>query len=61
MLIACGIPALTWDEEFTSREATVAIGPRGPRGRKVDPGRIDRVAAALLLQDYLERRAGLTE
>ena len=55
-LTAGGIPACTWDEQFTSREATAAIGRRRPRGRRSDPGRVDRMAAALTLQDYLEHR-----
>ncbi len=57
-LAAAGIPACTWDEQFTSREATEAVGRRRHRGRRRDPGRVDRVAAALILQDYLEHRHG---
>ncbi len=52
-LAAGGLPACTWDEQFTSREAAAATGRRG---RAADPGRIDRVAAALMLADYLEHR-----
>ena len=50
-LTAGGIPACTWDEQFTSRAAATAIGRRRRQG---DRGRIDRMAAALMLQDYLE-------
>lgn len=50
-LTAGGLPARTWDEQFTSRAAATAIGRRRRQG---DRGRIDRMAAALMLQDYLE-------
>lgn len=53
-LAAGGVPACTWDEQFTSRAAAAATR-RGRRGR-TDPGRIDRVAAALMLADYLQHR-----
>ena len=49
-----GVPACTWDEQFTSRAAVTAIGRHRPRRRRGDRGRIDRMAAALMLQDYLE-------
>ena len=51
-LAAGGLPACTWDEQFTSRTAAAATGRRAS-----DRGRIDRVAAALMLADYLEHRA----
>lgn len=50
-LTARGVPARTWDEQFTSRAAATTIGRRRRRG---DRGRIDRMAAAHMLQDYLE-------
>lgn len=58
-LAAGGVPACTWDEQFTSRAAAAATGRRGQRGRRArtDPGRIDRVAAALMLADYLQHRS----
>lgn len=56
-LTAGGQPARTWDEQFTSRRAAAAAGRRAARRRATDPGRIDRVAAALILADYLEHRA----
>ena len=52
-LAARGVPACMWDEQFTSRAAATAIAPRR---RRADRGRIDRMAAALMLQDYLEHR-----
>lgn len=51
-LAAGGVPACTWDEQFTSRAAAAATGRRA----RTDPGRIDRVAAALMLADYLQHR-----
>ena len=54
-LTAGGVPACTWDEQFTSRAAATAIGRRLRRG---DRGRIDRMAAALMLQDYLDHGQG---
>lgn len=53
-LTAQGVPACTWDEQFTSRAAVAATGRRRPGRRRGDRGRIDRMAAALILQDYLE-------
>ncbi len=49
-----GVRACTWDEQFTSRAAVTAIGRHRPGRRRGDRGRIDRMAAALMLQDYLE-------
>lgn len=58
-LAAGGQPACTWDEQFTSRQAAAVTGRRAAatRRRAADPGRIDRVAAALMLADYLQHRA----
>ena len=53
-LTAGGVPACTWDEQFTSRDAAGAVGRRHARGGRGDRGRIDRTAAAFMLQDYLE-------
>ena len=53
-LTGVGVQACTWDEQFTSRDAVTAIGHHRPRRRRGDRGRIDRMAAALMLQDYLE-------
>lgn len=55
-LTAGGIPACTWDEQFTSRKAVRTVGWRHKGGRRPDPGRIDKAAAAVLLQDYLAHR-----
>lgn len=60
-LVTEGVLAIVWDEQFTSREATEIIGRRRRySNREKNSGRIDRVAAALMLQDYLEWRSGST-
>ncbi|MBC7104825.1 MAG: Holliday junction resolvase RuvX [Firmicutes bacterium] len=55
---ALGIPVVLWDERFTSAAAErllVSADVRRARRRRV----IDKVAAALILQNYLEaRRSG---
>ena len=61
-LVTEGVLAIVWDEQFTSREATEAIGRRRRySNRERNSGRIDRVAAALMLQDYLECHSGSTK
>ena len=45
-----------WDERFTSEMAKEAIHAAGTtRKARRDRGRIDAAAAAILLQDYLDR------
>lgn len=51
------IPVVLWDERLTTVEAErlmIEAGMRRERRRR----RIDRVAAALILQTYLDRRDG---
>jgi putative Holliday junction resolvase len=49
------IPVETWDESFTSVNATRALIDGGlSRKRRRQKGRIDEMAARLLLQEYLE-------
>jgi putative pre-16S rRNA nuclease len=52
-----GIPVYPEDERLTSREAEsrLALHERDWRKRKVQ---LDAAAAAVILQDYLDRRAG---
>ena len=57
---AAGLPAELWDERFTSvmaaaalREARPRRGPRAAASRRADT---DRVAAAVLLQSFLDSR-----
>lgn len=47
------VPVVLWDERLTSHEAQEILKERGERlrGRK---GRLDQVAAAVLLQSYLD-------
>ncbi|MGC8762302.1 MAG: Holliday junction resolvase RuvX [Acidobacteriota bacterium] len=48
-----GVAVVLWDERLTSHEAAAILRERGerPEGRK---GRLDQVAAAVLLQSYLD-------
>lgn len=57
-----GLPVFYWDERFTSVEAERVLklkrsGPAGGKSRLVQKGQVDRLAAVLLLQSYLD--AGL--
>lgn len=45
-----GVAVVFWDETLTSWEAEEIIKERGGREK---PGEVDRLAAALILQDYL--------
>ena len=47
---ATGVGIVYWDEALTSWEAAEILKERGRRKR---PGEIDRLAAALILQDYM--------
>ena len=57
---------ILWDETLTSWEAEQILreqgrgrpaGKRRGRRNRYDPGEVDRVAASLILQDYLEQRS----
>jgi len=49
------VPVETWDESFTSVEARRTFLDGGMKKRKrQEKGRVDEMAARLLLQDYLE-------
>jgi putative Holliday junction resolvase len=50
-----GIPVHTWDERLTTVQATRSLGPL-KRGRREDKGARDAVAAAILLQAYMDSR-----
>lgn len=45
-----GLPAVLWDERYSSREAEAALREMGV---KAQGGRVDPVAAAIVLTDYL--------
>jgi putative Holliday junction resolvase len=51
-----GLPVELWDERLTSLEADRFLRESGADRRK-QPGLRDRVAAQILLQSYLDRRA----
>ncbi len=53
-----GVAVVTWDERFSSVRAKEAIRAAGA-GRKArrDRGRVDRAAAAVILQEYLDEQA----
>jgi putative Holliday junction resolvase len=54
-----GIPVETWDESFTSVRAKQAHIDGGMRRReRRNRGRVDEMAARLLLQDYLDAPHG---
>jgi putative Holliday junction resolvase len=50
-----GVPVELCDERFTTRSASSALEESGIRGRRQKASR-DRVAAQLILQDFLDRR-----
>jgi putative Holliday junction resolvase len=49
-LQAGGLAAVLWDERYSSREAEEALRQMGVKSRG---GRVDPVAAAIILEDYL--------
>lgn len=51
------IPIEFWDESFTTRQAEESLALRGQRGKKAK-ARVDAVAAAFILQSYLDAHAG---
>jgi putative Holliday junction resolvase len=48
-----GLPYTFWDESFTSQLASDSLRARGIRAKE-QKGRLDAVAAAFILQDYLD-------
>jgi putative Holliday junction resolvase len=50
------IPIVFWDESFSSKRAESALHAQGYRGQKVKD-RVDAVAAAIILQSYLDAQA----
>lgn len=49
------IEIVKWDERYTSEMAKRRIAEAGGRLRRDNRGRLDAAAAAIILQDYLER------
>ena len=54
---ACDISVETYDERLSSKEARTQLAAAGVSGRQVK-GLVDKVAASLFLQSYLDREAG---
>ena len=50
------IPVEFWDESFSTKQAEASLRARGKRGKKVKE-RVDAVAAAFILQGYLDAHA----
>lgn len=50
------VPIEYWDESFSTKQAEASLRARGKRGKKVKE-RVDAVAAAFILQDYLDAHA----
>ena len=65
-----GLPVEYWDERLSTVEAQRRLAPptdrrqnkgnRSAKGRRAPRGRLDALAAAIILQSYLDRRAGQT-
>jgi len=51
----CKIPVVLFDERLTSVDAEEALRGRTPKQRKKQKGRVDAMAAAQILFDYMER------
>jgi putative Holliday junction resolvase len=60
-LRAAGIATELWDESFTSDAARGLLAGTVPQRRARRAGMVDRVAAALILQSYLESPARHTD
>jgi putative holliday junction resolvase len=55
----CGLAVVTVDERFTSATAADTLIEMGvPKMKRREKGRIDTMAAALILQDFLDNRPG---
>jgi putative holliday junction resolvase len=51
------VPVVLWDESLTTKEAEAALRAQGRRGKQIKE-RVDAVAAALILQSYLNAQRG---
>jgi putative Holliday junction resolvase len=47
------VPLELWDERYSTKQAEASLHARGKRGKKARE-RVDAVAAAFILQDYLD-------
>jgi len=53
---AVSVPVTAWDETLSTREAEGLMREAGVKRRK-KRGMVDRIAAAFILQDYLNKKA----
>jgi putative Holliday junction resolvase len=54
-----GIPVQLWDERLSTREAEAIVRAQGRTTRRArQRGQIDAIAAAVILQDYLDHEKG---
>jgi putative Holliday junction resolvase len=53
------VPVVFWDESLSTVEASAALRAQGRRGKKLRE-RVDAVAAAVILQSYLDAQRGVT-
>jgi putative Holliday junction resolvase len=53
---AIPLPVVAWDETLSTKEAEGLMREAGVK-RKKKRGMVDRIAAALILQDYLNRKS----
>jgi putative holliday junction resolvase len=52
-----GLPVELWDERLSTQEAEAIVRAQGRNPRRLrERGQIDAVAAAVILQDYLDHR-----
>jgi putative Holliday junction resolvase len=51
------VPLVFWDESLSTKQAEASLRARGKRGKKIKE-RVDAVAAAFILQDYLDAHRG---
>jgi putative Holliday junction resolvase len=52
---AVGLPVAMWDERLSTREAEAIVRAQGRNVRRLrQRGQLDAVAAAAILQDYLD-------
>ncbi len=54
------IPVEFWDESFSTKQAEASLRARGQSGKKIKK-RVDAVAAAFILQRYLDAHSGFLE
>lgn len=50
------VPVHTWDERLTTVQASRSLGPKRRGGRERPKGTRDSIAAAILLQAYMDSR-----